>query len=842
MAEYKSAMNCAIKNSITLECRAILNSLFSQSPESQRYRLTLLKKPSQTAMPVKIKNSLADLSLLAELHGYVAPILQQLSLSTEGIRYFSASVIKTKTTHLLRREQADVDLHLIAFIAHQYYRLQDNLVDVFLSAVKGAENNANREHRDWCYDNRKETSSGLVEQIDQLKVGIAGTFEAIRALITDKTLADAKKLERIGCLVSATAASSSTFQKLGKIRDGLTYSSREDSNYYDILEQRSIRLQNRVGGILKVLAFQDEDKEMALMDAIGHFVKKDGAITGVAPLGFLSASESHAVTTGNKFKVSLYKVFLFQHVAGALKSGSLNLLYSHKYRSLDSYLIGKERWQLEKNALLERAGMACFSDPKPLLQELEPKLLAQFTATNRNIHSGSNPYIKLRKNGDFCVNTPKQEEHLTEPLAPFLPVRHFVPLTEILATVNWQTKFSDELQHWQQQYNRDKPIRTLFAGLIGLGCAIGIRKMARISNQIGEEELENTVNWHFSLDNMQAANDCVLGYMDNMELPNIYRRSPDSLHTASDGQKFEVSVDSLNANYSFKYFGKGQGVSAYTFIDERNLLWHSLVFSAAERESAYVIDGLMRNDVVKSDIHSTDTHGYSEVIFAVTHLLGFSFAPRIKNLKKQSLYMFKAANDKEHKDWAIKPAKAIDVALIEEHWDDILRLITTVKLKENTASEIFRRLNSYSKQHRLYAALKAFGRIIKSLFIMRYIDDVELRQAIEKQLNKVELANRFTRAIAVGNPREFVAGEKEEQEIAEACNRLIKNTIICWNYMYLEKELKQSDPEKKATLLGAIKTHSPMSWAHINLLGEYDFSDTKMQDSCGILLSRAIHS
>ena len=48
----------------------------------------------------------------------------------------------------------------------------------------------------------------------------------------------------------------------------------------------------------------------------------------------------------------------------------------------------------------------------------------------------------------------------------------------------------------------------------------------------------------------------------------------------------------------------------------------------------------MHNDVVKSDIHSTDTHGYSEAIFAVTHLLGFTFAPRIKNLKKQRLAAF----------------------------------------------------------------------------------------------------------------------------------------------------------------------------------------------------------
>jgi len=55
--------------------------------------------------------------------------------------------------------------------------------------------------------------------------------------------------------------------------------------------------------------------------------------------------------------------------------------------------------------------------------------------------------------------------------------------------------------------------------------------------------------------------------------------------------------------------------------------------------------------------------------------------------------------------------------------------------------------------------------------------------AIETLLNRIELGNRFTRAIAVGNPREFSAGDKEEQEIAETCNRLIKNAIVCWNYL-----------------------------------------------------------
>ena len=112
---------------------------------------------------------------------------------------------------------------------------------------------------------------------------------------------------------------------------------------------------------------------------------------------------------------------------------------------------------------------------------------------------------------------------------------------------------------------------------------------------------------------------------------------------------------------------------------------------------------------------------------------------------------------------------------------------------------------------------------------------------IEKQLNKIELANRFTRAVAVGNPREFTQAEKEEQEIAEACNRLIKNSIICWNYLYLARQLEKApDAETRKNILRLIATRSPMSWAHINMLGEYDFSEEKLRDAPGILPLKSV--
>src|SRR3989442_13892945 len=129
----------------------------------------------------------------------------------------------------------------------------------------------------------------------------------------------------------------------------------------------------------------------------------------------------------------------------------------------------------------------------------------------------------------------------------------------------------------------------------------------------------------------------------------------------------------------------------------RHFLFHSLVISAAEHEAHYVIDVLMHNDVVKSEIHSTDTGGYSEVLFGVMHLLGFAFAPRIKNFARRDLYAFAKRKHYQESAYKILPDGVIRPDLIAPQWEDILRFVATIKLKEATASQLFKRLNSYAR-------------------------------------------------------------------------------------------------------------------------------------------------
>ena len=640
-----------IERTLDTATRAVLDDLLTQEPlagdtvpgKTSAYKLTLMKKLSQSTKPSKVKERVADLDLVRGLYHQLSPALQAIALKPGGIQYYAHSVIRSEIFQLTRRGDPERYLHLLAFIAHQYYRLQDNLVDVLLASLRSFQNGAIREHKEQCYARREQRNESLKVLLEGIERGLVSTLTTISSITEDRALSDVEKVTRIRALL-ATRETRRLLEKdpIVELKASLASELGED-DYYKILESKSVWIQNRVNPVLKALTFQADPSVRKLVDAVEHFKEKDGAVDKSAPAGFLDPEEGAAVQKEGKFRVSLYKALLFLHVQSGIKSGALNLEHSYKYRPLDDYLIDRVRWQRDKQHLIERAGLEALVDPRKVLKELDEALSQQYLLTNQNITEGKNPHIKFSKNGGFTLATPKQEESDAEPLQQFFPDRRFVPLVEILATVNRFSHYVDELQHPQQRYHHGKPSEaTIYAGMIGIGCTIGLRRMMRISRGVTEAELEHTVNWHFSLDGLQAANDRVLRLIDRLELPNLARRLPDQLHTSSDGQKFEVRVDSLNANYSFKYFGKDQGVAAYTFRDERDLLWYSTVFSSAERESACVIDGLMHNEVVKSDIHSTDAFGFSELVFAVSHLLGFSYAPRFKNLERQRLYIFRS--------------------------------------------------------------------------------------------------------------------------------------------------------------------------------------------------------
>lgn len=94
------------------------------------------------------------------------------------------------------------------------------------------------------------------------------------------------------------------------------------------------------------------------------------------------------------------------------------------------------------------------------------------------------------------------------------------------------------------------------------------------------------------------------------------------------------------------------------------------------------------------------------MVFAASHLIGISFAPRIKYVSDIALVSFeKIKATKSSDNFMIKPSQYASPTVIKNNWDDILRLIATIKLKEHKASTVLKRLSSYTKQHPLLNAL-----------------------------------------------------------------------------------------------------------------------------------------
>lgn len=335
----------------------------------------------------------------------------------------------------------------------------------------------------------------------------------------------------------------------------------------------------------------------------------------------------------------------------------------------------------------------------------------------------------------------------------------------------------------------------------------------------------------FELKNINAANRKIVKEIKELALSKSFVKEKNKIHSGSDGRKITVAVDSILASRSFKYFYKDAGTVMYTFIDERQALYYSTVISASQREAPYVIDGLMNNDVNEDKIHNTDEFGFTESLFCATHLLGISFAPRFKRTGHKVLYGFSSRNTYKKKGYKILPSTNINQKIIIKHWDDILRFIATIKLNHNSASTLFTRLSSYAKQNPLYQALKKFGKIIKSKFILTYYDDVELRQQIQMQLGRIELSNKFSNAVFFDRDHEFQEGEVEQQKISTACMVLIQNAIVLWNYLFMSEIIANtSDPDLREELIASIKQGSMISWRHVNLRGSYNFRNIAAND------------
>ena len=833
---YEKQLIDILDKTLNSEQKSLLDALLkpeSMEEASSRAPITQLKAINQSVKPGDIKK---NVEVFEHIKGYylkLNPLIEVLNLTDQAVEYFATWVKKAQTFQLNSfANPFKTYLYTMAYLKHQVYLRHDTLIDIFLSAVSSHQSKIVSELKK--LDKAEQTQRNYaIKTITHSNKELTRFSESVVDIVSHDHLSNQAKLKALESIVEEHLKSfdEKVRERNLKMQEYLEMV-QGTQRYFEIKESLSIALQRRVSDILKTLSLSGKSTDSSLVEAIEHFKLTDGNLGKQPSMTFMSEEERQAVNAKNGFKVSLYKAILFQHIAEAIKAGALIFQQTYKHKGIFDYLIDETIWKQNRDKLLETAGLKKFADVNAVLKELKQQLSQKYTEVNTRLVSDENPLLAV-ENGKLKVKTPKIDNDDFAFVGETLMQNGFVPIQTILSDVNAVCRFSDCFTHFSNKSFKMRPGQKLIlAGIIGKGCNLGLNRMANISNKsITEDMLNNAVTWFFDLDNVNAASNKINDYIDRLALANAYKYNPDETHTSSDGQKYYVAVDSLNSTYSFKYFGKDKGSTIYTFMDEKQRLFYSTVISASEREAAYVIDGLVNNDVIKSDIHSTDTHGYTESIFGTTYFMGIAFAPRIKGVTNQKIYDFDTQKSHREKGHIILPKRAIKQKLIINHWEDILRFMVTIKLKKSSASQLFSKLNSYTRDIPLYNALKEFGALIKSNFILTYFDDVGLRQRVEKQLNRIELSNKLAKAIFFANNQELQEGEPGEQQMAAACKMLIQNAIVLWNYLYLSEYLANlTDEQEKEKASQSIINGSVLTWRHINLHGEYHFERESAND------------
>ncbi len=491
-------------------------------------------------------------------------------------------------------------------------------------------------------------------------------------------------------------------------------------------------------------------------------------------------------------------------------------------------MIDDKTWRSNKEKLIERTGLPTLKLPvEEHLAALERELEGQITTINKRIAAGENEYIKIKKKSGkpgWSLKYPGDKDETNHPV--FDNLRQ-VGIGSVLDFVNQQCRFMDVFEHTLGRYVKTKADeRAISACILAWGTNTGLGRMGQISD-IGYNMLASTSDNFIRLETLREANDLITNTI--AELP-IFREYDigDVIHSSSDGQKFETGLPTINARHSPKYFGLKKGVVAYTLV-ANHIPVNARIIGANEHESHYVFDILFNNtSEVQPDIHSTDTHGTNEVNFAILHMFGYQFAPRYKDIAgtvATSLYGFKHPN---RYDGFLKPVRQLRKQLIIDDWDWIQRIIVSLALKTTTQSIITGKLSAYARKNKTRTALWEYDNIIRSLYLLRFIDEPPLRRNVQLALNRGKNYNKLRKAVAFANFGKLRFKNEHEQQIWQECSRLITNCIIIYNATILSNLLEYKQSIGDLDGVAALKKVSLVAWQHINLHGRYEF--TKPQD------------
>ena len=786
--------------------RERFDALLSEKEHSRKSRLSWLREPA-TRVGSRSLADILDKLALTRATGAVAltvpaayhPRLAQ--MAREGVRYTAQAFQQMAGA----RRYAT----LIATVRELEATLTDAAITMFRSLVARANLRA-----------RKRLEATIAASAD------GGRERLLRIADVLETLAKAARSGGDVVAAVTSVASLATIEADAALIRRTTKAGRVDVIGELAPEYRVFKL---IGSrFLASFTFEGRASTAPLRAALDVLVALGGdrrkALPTTLPLGHIERRWHRHVVSREGVDRTYWELATYFMLADALAAGDIWVPTSRLHRSLDALITAPA------SALPARVPVEPIPSADDWLATASAKLDAGLLDLARGLSRKGSELFAGEK-----LRFPKEIREVDDDRAKQLALRSYglmptMRITDVLSSVSRWTGFVENFGHVSTGLPPTEE-RTFLAALIAEATNLGLSRMAEVCDAGSRRALLRMQTWHMREETFRAALGCLTDAIHAEPLAEWFGAG---VRASSDGQAFNLGGPGEAGGQVNAHYGRDPIVKIYTTITDRYAPLHQTVIAGTAGEAVHTLDGLLGHDS-SVDIRalSVDGGGVSDIIFAVMHLLGIAFEPRIPRLSDRRLYAF----EPRARYGRLAPlfGQRLDAGLIRTHWDEIGPIVTAMRSRTVTPSLILKKLSAYRQQNGVAAALREIGRVERTLFTLRWFNDPALRRLVTGELNKGEARNSLARAVAFHRLGRFRDRGHENQQTRAAALNLVTAAIILFNCRYLGRALGEMRSRGIVIDESLIPQLSPLGWDHINLTGDYVWSDAMTLDGDGFM-------
>ncbi|MFT5196935.1 MAG: TnpA family transposase [Candidatus Promineifilaceae bacterium] len=355
-----------------------------------------------------------------------------------------------------------------------------------------------------------------------------------------------------------------------------------------------------------------------------------------------------------------------------------------------------------------------------------------------------------------------------------------------------------------------------FLTIFGYGSGMGAAQTARHTRGlITRRAMKRISDQHITSDNLDESTRDIVNEYVKFRLPFMWGTGK---HAVADGTHIKLIDNNLLGQHHFRY---GEyGAIAYHHVSDTYIALFSHFISCGVWEAVFILDGLLKNEsIIQPDTIHADTQGQTQTVFGLSYLMGIQLMPRMRNWNKVDLCRPDRKTIYKHIDRLFNDIANWD--LVEMHWRDYMQVVLSIQAGKVLPSMLLQKLGSHNKQNKLYKAFTEIGRIIRTIFLLKYLSSMELRQEIRAMTIVVERYNDFLDWVDFGGDGVLRSRDPVEQEKRIKYLNLIANAVMLQNVVDMTDALSEMSKDGYIVSRELVSHLSPYLTEHIKRFGEY---------------------